>query len=112
MKTSRYTEARILAILRQAEGGVPVAELCREHGMMPLPGNGLFSNHARECLVLQTAGEVWRDGCVQGQPDEGDGGREPSAEAGGCGAGHAGGFAEGGPWKNLWSAALLQGVHM
>ena len=33
MKTSRYTEAQILAILRQAEGGVPVAELCREHGM-------------------------------------------------------------------------------
>ena len=38
MKTSRYTEAQILAILRQGEGGVPVAELCREHGMMPLPG--------------------------------------------------------------------------
>lgn len=33
MKTSRYTEAQIVAILRQAEGGVPVAELCREHGM-------------------------------------------------------------------------------
>ena len=33
MKTSRYTEAQMLAILRQAEGGVPVAELCREHGM-------------------------------------------------------------------------------
>jgi putative transposase len=32
MKTSRYTEAQILAILRQAEGGMPVAELCREHG--------------------------------------------------------------------------------
>ena len=32
MKTSRYTEPQILAILRQAEGGVPVAELCREHG--------------------------------------------------------------------------------
>ena len=27
MKTSRYTEAQIVAILRQAEGGVPVAEL-------------------------------------------------------------------------------------
>ncbi len=26
------------AILRQAEGGVAVAELCRAHGMMPLPG--------------------------------------------------------------------------
>lgn len=33
MKTSRYTDAQIIAILRQAEGGVPVAELCREHGM-------------------------------------------------------------------------------
>ena len=33
MKTSRYTERQIPAILRQAEGGVPVAELCREHGM-------------------------------------------------------------------------------
>ena len=33
MKTSRYTEAQIIAILRQAEGGLPVSELCREHGM-------------------------------------------------------------------------------
>ena len=33
MKLSRYSESQILAILRQAEGGVPVAELCREHGM-------------------------------------------------------------------------------
>lgn len=33
MKMTRFSEAQILAILRQAEGGVPVAELCREHGM-------------------------------------------------------------------------------
>jgi putative transposase len=33
IKLSRYSEPQILAILRQAEGGVPVAELCREHGM-------------------------------------------------------------------------------
>ena len=33
MKTSRYTEAQILAILRHFEGGMPVAELCRTHGM-------------------------------------------------------------------------------
>ena len=33
MKTSRYTEAQIIAILEQAEGCVPVAELCHEHGM-------------------------------------------------------------------------------
>ena len=33
MKISRYTEPQILAILRQAEGGMPVAELRRAHGM-------------------------------------------------------------------------------
>ncbi|TCQ16655.1 transposase [Rhizobium sp. PP-CC-3G-465] len=33
MKTNRFSEPQILAILRQAEGGVPVPELCREHGM-------------------------------------------------------------------------------
>ena len=33
MKTSRYTEAQIIAILQQAEGGVPVAKLCREHAI-------------------------------------------------------------------------------
>lgn len=33
MKTSRFSESQIMAILRQAEGGVPVPELCREHGM-------------------------------------------------------------------------------
>ena len=33
MKTSRYNEAQIMGILKQAEGGVPVSELCREHGM-------------------------------------------------------------------------------
>ena len=33
MKMTRYSEPPILSILRQAEGGVPVSELCREHGM-------------------------------------------------------------------------------
>ena len=33
MKKSRFTDAQILAILRQGEGGVPVADLCREHGI-------------------------------------------------------------------------------
>jgi putative transposase len=33
MKMTRYSEPQILAILRQAKGGVPVSELCREHGM-------------------------------------------------------------------------------
>ncbi len=33
MKKSRYTDSQILAILKQAEAGTPVSELCREHGM-------------------------------------------------------------------------------
>lgn len=33
MKKSRYTDSQILAILKQAESGVPVPELCREHSM-------------------------------------------------------------------------------
>ena len=33
MKNGRYSDAQINAILKQAEGGVPVSELCREHGM-------------------------------------------------------------------------------
>jgi putative transposase len=33
MKTSRFTDSQIIAILRQAEGGSPVPELCREHGI-------------------------------------------------------------------------------
>ena len=33
MKTARFSDAQIMGILRQAEGGVPVSELCREHGM-------------------------------------------------------------------------------
>ena len=33
MKTTRFSDAQIMAILKQAESGVPVTELCREYGM-------------------------------------------------------------------------------
>ena len=33
MKIGRFNEHQILGILKQAESGVPVSELCREHGM-------------------------------------------------------------------------------
>ena len=33
MKKSLYTDSQIISILKQAEAGTPVPELCREHGM-------------------------------------------------------------------------------
>ena len=33
MKRSRYSESQIISILKEAESGIPVAELCRKHGM-------------------------------------------------------------------------------
>jgi putative transposase len=33
MKKSRYSESQIINILKQAEAGAPVPDLCREHGM-------------------------------------------------------------------------------
>jgi len=33
MKKSRYSEAQIVSILKEAGSGVPVSELCRMHGM-------------------------------------------------------------------------------
>ena len=33
MKRSRFTEEQIIAMLREQEGGVPTAEICRKHGI-------------------------------------------------------------------------------
>src|SRR5690606_13155734 len=33
MKTSKYLDSLIMSLLKQAEAGTPVPNLCREHGM-------------------------------------------------------------------------------
>lgn len=33
MKTSKFSESQIVAILKQQEAGVKVADICREHGI-------------------------------------------------------------------------------
>lgn len=33
MKKSRFTESQIVAVLKEGEAGMPVAELCRKHGV-------------------------------------------------------------------------------
>ena len=40
MKQSKYSDAQVLSMLKQVEGGVPVQELCREHGI----SNATFYN--------------------------------------------------------------------
>ena len=38
MKRISYSEGQIISILKEAESGIPVPELCRKHGM----GNSTF----------------------------------------------------------------------
>ena len=33
MKKAHFTDSQIMAILKQADNGVPIPELCQEHGM-------------------------------------------------------------------------------
>jgi putative transposase len=33
MKKSRFSDSQVIAVLKQAEGGTPVPELCRQHGI-------------------------------------------------------------------------------
>lgn len=35
MKKSRFSEEKVIAILKEAEAGVKTAEICRKHGISP-----------------------------------------------------------------------------
>lgn len=51
MKKSRFSDSQITAVLKQAEAGKPVPELCREHGV----SLATFYN---------VASQIRRHGCV------------------------------------------------
>jgi hypothetical protein len=57
MKTSRFSDSQILAILKQAEASTPVPEICSEQGIS-------FSH------VSHMAVETWWYGCVVNGPIE------------------------------------------
>lgn len=73
MKRSKFSDERIIGILREPEAGSPTAEVCRRHGV-----------GGATCLGLE--GQVRRPGGVRGQAAQGARGRERQAEAalGGC----------------------------
>lgn len=58
MKTSRFTDSRIIAILKQAEAGSPVRELCREHGI----SNATFSKGRAKFGGLGCVVDGWYEG--------------------------------------------------
>ena len=92
MKTSRYTEAQILAILRQAEGGMPVAELCRAQGMNTA---SFYKWRAKQggmdaWLISQRKA---MDRAIGPPLVQGQGRERTAAEAVVCGPWHAGGSA-------------------
>jgi putative transposase len=35
MRSSRFTDEQIIGILREADAGMPTAEVCRRHGISP-----------------------------------------------------------------------------
>jgi putative transposase len=54
MKRSRFTGSQILAVLRQAEAGTMVPDLCREHGISPATFHKWRSKYAGMDVSLMT----------------------------------------------------------
>ena len=59
MKKSRFTEALIMGVLRQAEGGPAVPELCRAHGI----SSAMFYIYGRLSLCKRFEAIIERGGC-------------------------------------------------
>lgn len=68
MKKSRFTESQIVAILKEGEGGLPVAQLTRKHGISAATYYGWKS-------------KVRRGRCLRVEAVAGVGGRERETEA-------------------------------
>ena len=82
MKKSRFSETQIVSILKEADAGLPVIEVCRK--------NGISSP-----TYYQVEGEVRRSGGVRAEADQGAGSGKREAQADVRGQGHGGGCAEG-----------------
>ena len=52
MKVSKFSDSQIASILKQAESGVPVPALCREHGISSATFYKWRSKYAGLVLIL------------------------------------------------------------
>ena len=96
MKSSRFSQERIIGILKQGEAGVKVTDLCRQHGISDHTLR-LRSGQALLSLEVQIRGH----GGLGGREAESSGRGEPPAQtvAGGERAGQPG--LEDGPIKKI-----------
>jgi len=53
MKRTRFSEEQIIAIVKEHEAGIPVAELCRKHGVS-------------DASIYRWKARFWRHGGVRG----------------------------------------------
>lgn len=60
MKKSRYTEEQIIGILKQAEAGISIKDLCRKGGF----SDATFYKWRTRFGGLEVAGWPTRSGCV------------------------------------------------
>ena len=56
--SKRMTESQIVAILKEADAGVPVKELCRQHGIASLTFYNESRSETVRGTVLVTQGEA------------------------------------------------------
>lgn len=53
MKRSKFSEAQVAFILKQAEEGAPIAEVCRKAGTLTSPGTATRPPFANGCRKLR-----------------------------------------------------------
>ncbi|MCB1337803.1 MAG: IS3 family transposase [Maritimibacter sp.] len=53
MRTSRFTEAQIIGMIKEQEAGMPTAELCRRHGLSPSTFYKLKARYRDEGLSVK-----------------------------------------------------------
>jgi putative transposase len=60
VKKTRYTESQIFQILKEAENGIPIPELCRKHGMSDASFYKWRAKYGGMDVSNMTASRSWR----------------------------------------------------